>query len=308
MSTLTSQDWAYLLDPGLRAIFELQRNALAEVSRIPMLFNIASSNKAIEYDLSVGGMSDFDEYTGTIEYDSIDQGYRTAYEHVEYAKGFAVERKLFDDDLYNIIHSRARRLAVAAMRTREKHAASVFVNAFSASHPGGDGVSLCNDSHPASPANPSVTQSNAGTTALSYDAVVATRVLMRAYKDDRGELISVSPDLLLVPPQLESTANEIVNTFRGPNSQQPGTGNYGASIVQDSGIRYVVWDYLSDANNWFLIDSQLARLYLNWFDRVPLELAIDPTGDFNLVAKWRAYMRYSYGWSDWRWVYGHEVT
>jgi len=47
---------------------------------------------------------------------------------------------------------------------------------------------------------------------------------------------------------------------------------------------------------------------LLWYWRVRAELGIDPTSDFNLVAKYRGYMRYSFGWDDFRWVYGHEVA
>jgi phage major head subunit gpT-like protein len=297
-----SEQWSELLEPGLRSIFEIQREALAADSRIPLLFNVAGSSKAQEHDLGSGGLNDFQEYKGAIEYDDNDQGYKTTYTHVEYAKGITVERKLVDDDQYNIINQRPRKLSIAAMRTREKHAASVFNNAFSGSYLGGDAVALCSASHPYSPQN-ATTQSNTGTTALSYAAVIATRKLMRAYVDDRGEIVTVNPDTILVPPELEDTAFNILET-----QLKPGTADNDANFVRSKVNRAIVWDYLTDANNWFLIDSMLAGLYLNWFDRVPLEFAADPTSDYQLVAKFRAYMRYSYGWSDYRWVYGHNVT
>ncbi|HUW11153.1 MAG TPA: Mu-like prophage major head subunit gpT family protein, partial [Anaerolineae bacterium] len=185
---------------------------------------------------------------------------------------------------------------------REKDAASVFNNAFSASYTGGDGIRLCNASHPYSPLNASV-QSNAGSTALSYTAVESTRRAMPEYKDDRAELIPVSPTLLLVPPELEETASSIINTMNKVDIT-----DYHDNFVKRVGIQYLVWDYLTDANNWFLIDPRLAKMYLSWFDRVPLEFAMDPTSDFSLEARYRGYMRYSYGWSDWRWIYGHAVT
>lgn len=297
-----SENWAELLEPGLRRIFFDAVDGIVTASRVPLLFNVADSTKSQEHDLGVGGFADFEEYSGAIEYDDNEQLFKTTYTHQEFAKGITVERKLVDDDLYNIINQRPRQLGLAAARTREKHAASVFNNAFSASFLGGDAVALCG-SHPYSPSNAS-TQSNAGSTALSYDAVVATRKLMREYEDARGELVTVMPDLLLVPPELEDTANDIVMTMTG----KPGTANNSNNFVREAGIRYVVWDYLTDANNWFLLDSGLAKLYLNWFDRVPLEFASDPTSDYNLVARFRAYMRYSYGWSDWRFVYGHAVA
>ena len=296
-----SEQWAQLLEPGLRSIFNLQREALAAESRVPMLFNVSSSSKSAEHDLGVGAFSDFEEYKGAIEYDDNDQGYKTTYTHVEYAKGITVERKLVDDDQYNIINQRPQGLALAAMRTREKHGASVFNNAFSGSFLGADGIALCG-SHPYSPEN-ATTQGNTGTTALSYDAVIATRKLMRAYVDDRGEIVPINPDVILVPPELEDTAWQVVNSVGKPSTAD-NDGNFVASRVN----RVVVWDYLTDANNWFLVDSTLAGMHLNWFDRVPLEFAADPTSDYNLVARFRAYQRYSYGWSDFRFVYGHNVT
>jgi len=287
----------------LRRIFEIQRDALAAQAVMPQLFNVASSSKAVEYDLAMGGMRDWPEYKGAIEYDDLEQGYRTSYTHVEFVQGFKVERKLVDDDQYNVISKRPRALALSAMRKREKDAASVFNNHSSDSYTGGDGEPLCDAAHPYSPGNTGSTQSNEGSTALSYDAIVSTRELMRAFTDDRGELVMVNPDLLLVPPELEEEAFSVIQTMNKVDIT-----DYHANFVRSKITKLVVWDYLTDANNWWLIDSQLANLYLNWFDRVPIEFEMDPTSDFRLEARFRGYMRYSYGWSDWRWVYGHTVT
>jgi phage major head subunit gpT-like protein len=303
MATAISANWAELLEPGLRRIFFDAVDAIVATSRIPMLYNVTGSSKAQEFDLGVGGFGDFEEYAGTIEYDDDEQLFKTTYTHQEYAKGMVVERKLVDDDLYNVINQRPRKMGLAAARTREKHAASLLVNAFSSSFTGGVGKALCATDHPQSPTD-STSLSNKGTTALSYDSVVATRKLMRAFVDSRGELVTVQPNLILIPAELEDTAYDIVMTMGG----RPGTANNSNNFVRDVGINYFVWDYLTDSNDWFMIDTGLAGLYLNWFDRVSLEFAVDPTSDFNLSARYRGYMRYSYGWSDWRWVYGHEVA
>ena len=299
---MISEQWAELLEPGLRTLFEIQRSALAAESRVPLLFNIQTSNKAAEHNLGIGGFGDWKEYKGRVEYDQFEKGFQTNYTHIEFIDGFKVARSLVDDDLYNVINPMPRGLAMAGMRKREKDAASVFNNAFSASYVGGDSVALCSASHPYSPSNATV-QGNAGTTALSYDAVEATRKLMRAYKDDRGELVPISPDTLVVPPGLEETAWTVFNTVN-----KPGTANNDGNFVRSKLNKVIVWDYLSDTNNWFMIDSMLAKMYLNWYDRVPMEFAMDPTSDFSLEARFRGYMRYSYGWDDWRWIYGHNVT
>lgn len=297
-----SEQWAYLLEPGIRQIFNVARDALAADSKIPLLFNVMGSQKAREYFLGIGGMSDWEAYEGRINYDSFDQLYRTTLTHEEYVKGFKIARKLVDDDQYNEMTSRPRQLAMSAIRTREKHAASVFINAFSSSYTGGDSVALCSASHPLAPTHSGDTHGNAGSSALSYDNLNTTRRLMREYVDDRGELVPVRPDTLLVPAELEETAYAIAKTVNKPD-----TADYHANFVGGWLRQVVVWDYLTDANNWFLIDSQMAKIHLLWLDRVPLELMLHPASDFLLEALFRGYMRYSYGWSDWRWVYGHNV-
>jgi len=296
-----SENWAYLLEPGLREVFYVQRDALAAESKIPLLFNQITSAKATEAFVGAGGMNDWPEYKGAIEYDDLEQLFKTTLTHAEYVKGFKVERKLVDDDQYNIINTRPRELALSAMRSREKAAANIFINC-ATSGTGGDSSYLCVSTHDYSPTN-GAHQSNVGSTALSYAALNATRLLMRAWEDDRGELVQCMPDTLLVPAELEETAFAIYRTMN-----QVDTTDYHANFVGSWLKQVIVWDYLTDANDWWLIDSKLAKMYNYWVDRIPLEFEMDPTSDFRLEARFRGYMRYSVGWSDWRWVYGHIVT
>jgi len=299
-----SEQWAQLLEPGLKQIFYVETQALVADSRIPMLFNIMDSTKAQEHFLGVGAMGSWKEFKGAIEYDDFDQLYKTSLTHKEYVQGFKVERKLVDDDLYNVINTRPRQLALSATRTREEHAASVFTNAFSGSYVGGDAVSLCNDSHPISPTHTGDVIDNTGTLALSYDNVIATDLLMRAFTDDRGNKAAVRPDTLLVPINLQQTAWEILNTVGNKPNTTDTVGNFARSFLNN----VIVWDYLTDTNAWFLIDSRLAKQHLLWIDRIPLEFQMDPASDFRLEARFRGYMRYSYGWSDFRWVYGQNPS
>ena len=296
-----SEQWAELLVPGLREVFYATVEPLATASRIPLLYDVISSTKAAEQFLSAGAMGNWKTFKGAIEYDDIDQGYKTTLTHEEYVQGFKIERKLVEDDQYGLFMDRPAELGMSAMRTRETHAASVFINAFTDAYAGGDGVGLVSDSHPASPANASSTQDNEGTLSLSYANVEAVRQLMRAWKDDRGNLIPVNPDTLIVPAELEKTAFEIVRTANVPD-----TTDYKANFVAGFIRQTIVWDYLTDANAWFVVDSMRMKQALKWIDRVPLEFALDPTSNFRLESRWRGYMRYSYGFKDWRWVYGNN--
>ena len=253
MGVVNSENFGYLLDPGLRKIF-MDEFALPEGQR-ENLYGIEKSNKAVEYDLGIGGTGDLVEFDGTISYDDFKQQYRTSYTHKEWVKGMKIERKLVDDDLYSVINKRPQQLALVAKRTMEKHASSVFNNAFNTSvFSGGDAKPLCDDGH--TRVGTSNTNDNDGTTALSATAVEATRLLMRGFTDETDNLLIARGDTLLVPPNLEETAWEIVNASgkmdTADNNPNFNKGKY----------KIIVWDYLTDSNNWFMIDSKMAKMYL----------------------------------------------
>jgi hypothetical protein len=298
---MISEKWPELLEAGLRIVFEQARDEIDRTSLIRQLFNVQTSNSAFEESSSVGGLRDWFEYKGAIEYAEPEPGWGARYEHTEYVQGMIIERKLLDDSKYREINARAAMLATSAMRTREKHAASVFNNAFSSSYKGGDDVALAGD-HPYSPTNAS-TQSNKGSTALSNTSIATTMALMRGFKGQGGEHLNVMPDMLIVPPALESAAYVALNS-----ALLPGGSTNDINYLQSQRFTVVVWKYLEDTNNWFMVDSSLMRRWLNWFDRVPIEFSQDPRSDFELMLRYRGYMRYSYGWDDWRWIYGHEVS
>lgn len=303
-----SENFGDLLEPGLRKIFTEQYNELP--SMLGALFNIQSSDTSYEKDSSVGSFDDFPVFQGQISYDEVYQGYDVTYTPVEFAKGFQIERKLYDDDLYNVIAKKPSGLARSAKRSREKYGAQVFNNAFSGSGSiqisgttvlsNSEALSLCNSSHTSTAPGVAV-QSNSGTSALSATAIEAARLAMAGFKDDRGNLISVIPDLILVPRNLEQTAFEIIaskgKVDSAENNENFHFGRY----------KLAVWDFLTDSNNWFLIDSRMMKDFLQWFDRVPLEFFQDKSFD-TLIAKYAAYMRFSMGWSDWRWIYGNAVS
>ena len=298
MATARVENFGKLLEPGLRKIFYEVYKQID--TKIPMLFNVQTTDKPYETDVSIGTMGEFPKFTGSVEYDTPVQGYTKVYEFPEYAKGFAIERKLFDDDQYNIINRRPEGLAISAARSREQHAAKLFINAFSNSYAGGDGVALCSTTHPSKAADGPAARSNAGTSELSHDSLVATRRLMKQFTDDRGGKILLNPDTLLVPLELEEMAwmlngsDKLINVAdNDPNFNK-------------SRFNVVVWDYLPDGA-WFMMDSYYMKMFLNWFDRIPLEFAQDEEFD-TLIANFRAYMRYEAGWSDWMWIYGHDYS
>ena len=298
MGVVASEQFGYLLDPGLRKIFVDEYELPGTL--IDQLYGMEKSAKATEYDYAIGGLGDMEEFTGTIPYGDFSGQYRTSYTHKEWVKGIKIERKLVDDDLYSVINRRPQTLALIAKRSREKHAASIFNNAFStAAFTGGDTLSLCNSVH--THVGTSTTQDNSGTAALSKTSLSAARLAMRDYMDETDNLVNAAGDTLLVPPELEQTAWELMSS-----KKKTGSAENDANFWKGR-YKVLVWDYLTDTNNWFLIDSRYAKLFLKWFDRIPVEFNKDKDFD-TYIAKWSVYTRYNYGFSDWTWLYGHNVA
>jgi hypothetical protein len=133
--------------------------------------------------------------------------------------------------------------------------------------------------------------------------LITTVKRMYAFKDDKGELMLVRPDTLLVPRNLEDTARIVTDTVN-----RPGTANNDTNPIRAYNLRVVVSDYLTDTNDWFVIDSRLGKMHLHWWDNERPTAAVDPTSDFNLIVKVRTTGRWSYGFTDWRWVYGNNVS
>lgn len=316
VNILIEGNWQALLTPGLRRIFHLRMRARDDLFKRTNIFPTDTSQRAFEEHQGIGelGTDAWNEFerTGRVPYDRFARGFKTQLAHHEFAMGVIVERKLIDDNLYpgsgipKSISGRVEKLADSLAVKREKSAATLFNNAFTAAGsdnegfpiPGADGVALCSASHPNGPED-TTTQSNTGVLTLTQDNVTATRILMRKFKDDRGELVSISPDTLLVPPELEEAATIINNTPR-----DVGTNNNDVN-VQQGRWNIVSWDYLTDATRWFMIDSVLREQHLVWYDRVEPEFQSEENFD-TLAGKWRAYMRYSRGFDDWRWVFGQD--
>ena len=227
-----STSFADLLDPRFKKVFNDRYKQLPD--RLSDFYDMVSGADAPTKDTyrmsQVGTFGDVGEFTGTITYDDVNQGYDSTLTHKEYATGFQIERKLFDDELYGIMDGKPRGLATALQRTRQKHGASIFNNAFSIDNTWlnhTEGVALCSDSHTttASGVSTSAGFDNRITAALSAVSVAAARIQMRGFRGDRGERISVMPDKLIYPINLYQTAYEIIES-----EGQPDTANNNKNV------------------------------------------------------------------------------
>src|SRR3990172_5017322 len=299
---MISDHWSQLVDPRIREAFFLGFSGDdRRQSMLPAIFDIRSSGLADEKILGIGGIPSSGwnfEDSGRVQYTEPVKGFEETMTHHEFVRGMMVERKLIDDNRIPQALSAARNLGDSAFRVREKAGANVFINAFSAATSetlddfgtdatGSDLVALCSDAHDTSPQD-TTNLVNEGTLALSKANLSTTRQLHMAQTDMNGDLLNIMPDELLVPPELEDTALEIVRSALDPASAN------NAINPQAGRFRVIVWHYLTDATAWFTMDSGMRRQHLAWFDRIPLDFARQSDFD-TLIGKWRAYMRWSLG-------------
>lgn len=301
----TSGQFGDLLDPRFQKIFHEQYDQYPDM--LPELFNFVPHNGRDQMSWSeVGAFGDWAAFAGRVNYDSLTQGYDTVMQFVEFASGFQVERKLFDDDQFHIMDRRPSGLATAGQRTRQKHGARIWNMAFSNDtyfYTRSEGVALCSNSH--TTLSPGVSTAsgfdNLGTSALTATALAAARIAMTGFRDDRGNLIQSVANEILYPPNLYEEAWEIVNS-----TGKLDTGNNNANAHKNQ-YQLKEWTYLTDTNNWFVHDAAMRKAMLFWVDRVAMEFAYAEDLD-TIIAKWRGYMRYANVPVDWRFIFGNQVS
>lgn len=292
-----------LLEPGMRKIFFDSYQEKPQV--FTQIFRIMKSTKAQETDSSISGFGLFEEHSEAehLKYEDPEQGYPVTYVHKSYKKGFKVTEELYEDDQYNIINRLPRRLGDAGRRTVENFAAQIINDGFTTARLGGDGKPLFATDHPLTGGG--ANQSNMFTMDLAEDALQAASLAMRATLDDKSTMVDIRPNVLLVPPALENAARILVESLGRTNTQNTNEIN-----PFQNAYKIVVWDYLSAANGgsdtaWYLIDSSVHEL--NFFWRKAIEFGQDTSFSTD-EALYKAKMRYSAGWSNWRGVFGSLGT
>ena len=300
---LISSNFASVLDPRFKRIWDERFTDLPDM--IGDFYNVITGKLNTERFSTVGTTGDMPLFGGTITYDDVSAGYDTLITALEFGQGIQIERKLFDDEQFGIIDQKPKALAGSLYRRRQTDAARPFNQAFSVDsffYTNSEGVALCSNSHTTtSGASTSTGFDNLVTTSLSAVAVASARIQMVQFRGDRAERISVMPDSLLIPPDLYEIAFEI--------SQSEGkvdTANNNRNVHKG---QYSVkeWNYLTDSNNWFMMDSKMMKDFgLIWVERVKGEFGFIEDFD-TLIGKWRAYARYGNGHVDWRWIVGASV-
>ena len=293
-----------LLLPGLRGIEGKYESIPSQYDKI---FTKHESRMALERtaEMRYLGLAQLKTEGGQTAFDN-GAGERYVYnqEHTEIALGYAITRKAIDDNLYKTQFQPSNLGLIESFnQTKEIYGANVINTATTYNaNVGGDGKALIATDHPIDGG----TVANRPTTdvELNEATLLAGMIAVRTnFKDQAGLKVFARARKLLVPPQLEPVAIRLTKS-----ELRPGTADNDVNaIISTSGglpEGYMTNDFLTSATAWFLLTNIDG---LSYMERVKFEtdMQVDFVTD-NLLVK--GYERYSFGYYNWRSIWGSLPT
>jgi hypothetical protein len=288
-----------LYDNVDKAVFTLLFDAQKELKRLwSQVYNIKTSDKKFERVMSVTGMGDIPQKGEGAAYtsDVIRPGWTKDYTHLEYGMMFEVTQTALEDDQYDQLAQHARWLMFSARVVEEKQAHALFNNGFTTEQ-SPDGVALFSASH--------VLKGGGGArNILSTAADLSATSLQQALVDwqnqtkvEAGQLVAPATDLILfVPPDLEFTADRILNSTLLPGSAD----NDRNPIKARRNWTIIVSPYLTDSDAWFLLDANKKNHGITSYTRVPISMEPAMTDPRTRNRLYPVRFRRSWGSSFWQ--------
>ena len=286
------------LEPGLNALFGLEykryENDHAEI------FDTETSDRAFEEEVMLSGFGNAAtkaEGAG-ISYDQAQETFTSRYTHETIALAFSITEEAIEDNLYDRLASRyTKALARSMANTKQVKAASVLNNAFNTNYLGGDGKELCATDH--GTISGTVSNELATSADLNETSLEQALIDIAAFTDERGLKIAAQGMKLIIPSALQFTADRLMNS-----ANRVGTADNDINALKNMGMipqGYVVNHYLTD-DDAFFIKTDVPN-GLKHFERAAIKTAME--GDFDTGnMRYKARERYSFGWSDFRGIFG----
>jgi len=292
------------LEPGLNSLFGLSYDEYN--NEYEEIFSVEDSNRAFEEEVLISGFGSAPTKTEGqgVSFDNASESYSARYTHDTVALAFALTEEAVEDNLYDSLGKRyVKALAKSMANTKEVKGADVLNNAFSSSFTGGDGKSLINTAHPLSgggtAANRATSMADLNETSLE-DALID----IGGFTDDRGLTISVQASKMIVPSELVFVADRILNS-----QLRTGTSDNDLNAIKNTGVLsggYSVNHYLTDPDAFFILTSVTDQGDgLKMFQRSGMETSMEPEFSTGNI-RYKARERYSFGFSDWRGIYGSQ--
>lgn len=312
--TMVRPQYAQLLAPGIHSMFVEFLDLKHREKQYEKVFNIDNTTQAFEDEVQFAGSPPMPEKTEGegVAYFSIIQGGTKRYVPLAYAMAYRVSWELIKDDLYNIIKQAPKAGAHSANFTEEMVPWNIFNLGFSGVVTT-DGVSIFNNQHPllggtnATNTGPGLSNviSAAGTypnrpatdVDLSFTALQLMKNQFMRMVDSLGLPITCRPTMLLIPPELENIAIELLGS-----PGKPYTSDNEVNAIQSMGLKYSVINYFTSASAWFAVtEKEHHQLKFKWREHFDT----DYDDDFDTRSmKMMTYGRFVAGATSWIGTWG----
>lgn len=299
---LTKSDMPKLLEDGLRTVFfEALDATIGDYQRISTIVPSESDEEVYAWLGAVPSVREFKDERMPLGL--LEQSYTIR--NKTWESSIAVERAAIEDDKYGQIRLRVQSLAREVRRHMDEIVFTLLRTGF---------TSLCCDGQyffdTDHSSGESGTQSNKGTAELDASALQAAITAMMKFKDDRGQFLGVVPDLLVVPPDLQWTAMELLESAYWP--EEGTTTERMASNVLKGKLDLLVSPYLTDTNDWFVLSTKGIIKPMILQSRTPVEFAaLEADSESGFMRDQYIYgvrARYNAGYGLWQMAYGSQAT
>lgn len=274
-----------------------------EAMLTPSLYNMRPSTGPRETVQSFGELADWEVKSEGAEMstDQVIQQFQKIFVQKTYGKVLEMTEEFIEDDRWDLAQDFAEQLGSTASQTFERLGAAVFNDAFAgATYKGEDALPLCDNAH--LNADSGNSQDNSGTNALDHPGAKTTRRLMRDFTGyESTTILGIIPNEILVSNEQEEEGFALLESTLKPGSQ-----DNDANIFRGRYTLYV-WDWLTDANAWFMMASRLRQRYLRWYVRRPLRILSDASWSKG-VRRVGGSFRIVHGFTNWRWIYGNNPS
>lgn len=296
----------------VKAFLEKRAEAFEAASVLKDIFGMQTSTHYAEKFTSMTGMEGFKPVgeNGAYPVDGMQESFAKTLENVTWKNSFAISREIMDDSNLIDLKQKPQGFITSYYRTRERFGAFLFGEAIKGTAApkfegqkfdttGADGVGIFATNHPRK--IKSGTQSNKFSNAFSAEILGAIETRMQGFTGDRGEILDVSPDTIVIP-NLYGLKNDVFAAIGADKS--PDTANNAFNYVYGR-WNVIVWPYLNEfitagTAPWILLDSRYNKDYNGavWLDRVKLEVRSELAA--NDANEWKGYARFIAGFNDWR--------
>jgi len=288
------------LEPGLNALFGLEYRA----DEAAEIFDTETSDRAFEEEVMLSGFGNASvkpEGQG-VSYDDAQETFTARYTNETIALAFAITEEAIEDNLYDRLASRyTKALARSMASTKQIKGAAVLNNGFDNTYAGGDGVALLSDAHPT--LSGTFRNELAVAADLNETSLEQSLIDISAFTDERGLKIAARGMKMIIPPQLQFTADRLMKS-----EGRVGTADNDINAIKNMGMvpeGYTVNHYLTDPDAFF-IKTDVPN-GLKHFNRSPIKTTME--GDFDTGnVRYKARERYVFGFSDPRGIFGSPGT